>query len=127
LSIPLKSLKQSAAEGLIWGAVFTLGRDVVQFGSMLILVRLLSPEIYGQYALAHTILLFLSVISVKTIAPFALQARDPSTFDWDTHFSAGATLNVIVTVVSLLIAGALFFWDSEATRSIVTARLAPPA
>lgn len=118
MSIPSKSLKKSAAEALVWGAVFTLGRDVIQFGTMLILVRLLSPEIYGQYALAHTILLFLSVISLKTIAPFALQARDPSAFDWDTHFSAGATLNVIVTVVSLLIAGALFFWDSDATRSI---------
>lgn len=85
---------------------------------MLILVRLLSPEIYGQYALAHTILLFLSVISVKTIAPFALQSRDPSAFDWDTHFSAGATLNVIVTFASLLIAGGLYFWNTEVTKSI---------
>ena len=108
-----RGLKVSAGSALIWSVVFNFGRDVIQFSSMLILVRLLSPQIYGQFALAQTIQLFLAVASFKTIASFALQARDPSRFDWDIHFSAGVTLNTVVTALTLIIATVFYVYGNE--------------
>ncbi|MEM9422180.1 MAG: oligosaccharide flippase family protein [Pseudomonadota bacterium] len=113
-----ENLKKSAAEGLLWGAMFTLGRDVLQFASMIVLVRLLSPEIYGQFALAQTILLFLAVFSLKTFAPFALQSREIETFDWDAHFSAGVVLNASVTGAMWAISAGLFLLGPETMRPL---------
>lgn len=113
-----EDLQRSAGQGLIWGVGFNLARDVIQFASMLILVRLLSPQIYGQFALAQTIQIFLACASYKAIAPFALQARDPTQFDWDTHFSAGVTLNSIVTIVTLILAGGFYFFGGENLKAV---------
>lgn len=113
-----KSLKQSAGAGLIWGVAFTFGRDIIQFASMLILVRILSPEVYGQFALAQTVQLFIAVLSLKAIVPFALQAREPNTFDWELQFTAGAVLNTVVFIISLLIAGAIYFFGTESQRMV---------
>ncbi|ORE91079.1 polysaccharide biosynthesis protein [Stappia sp. 22II-S9-Z10] len=105
--LPTANLRRSAGFGLLWGAGFTLLRDVVQFATMLFLVRLLSPEVYGEAALAQTILLFLSVLSLKSLVPFALSARDPQAFDWSAQFSAGAIVNVITFFVSLAVAAGI--------------------
>lgn len=93
---------------------------------MLFLVRLLSPEIYGQFALAQAIQIFLAVLSVKTIAPFALQARDPMAFDWDLQFTAGAVLNTFVFMLTLSIAAAFYFfpWSDGKTVGAVLAFMA---
>jgi O-antigen/teichoic acid export membrane protein len=111
-------MKASAGSALIWGVTFTLGRDVIQFASMLILVRLLSPEVYGQYALAQTVQLFLAVFSLKTIAPFALQERDPEIFDWDLQFTAGAILNIFIFIISLLLSIGFYLLADEDTRMV---------
>lgn len=111
------NLRKSAGMALIWGVAFNFGRDIIQFGSMIILVRLLSPEIYGQFALAQSIQLFLGVVSFKTIAPFAFQARDPSKFDWDTHFSAGLTLNLFITAVTLCLAAGFYTLGGQNLRA----------
>lgn len=112
------SLRTSAQEGLIWGVAFTFGRDVIQFLSMLVLVRLLSPEIYGQFALAQAIQLFLAVVSVKSIAPFALQARDPNAFDWDTQFTAGAALNISIFILVLIVSVGIYFFGPDTGRIV---------
>jgi O-antigen/teichoic acid export membrane protein len=118
MTSPEHGLKQSAGSALVWSATFTLGRDLIQFGTMLILVRILSPQIYGQFALAQTVHIFLAVISVKTIAPFALQARDPENFDWDLQFTAGAVLNGSVFVISLMLAGGFYVLGGDSGRSV---------
>ena len=118
MTIPGKDLKHSARSALVWGVTFTLGRDLVQFGSMLILARLLSPEIYGQFALTQTIQIFLAVISVKTISPFALQVRDPKDFDWDLQFTAGTVLNTAVFIITLIVAGGFYVFGGEIGRTV---------
>lgn len=118
MSSDQQRLKRSAGSALLWGVGFNLGRDVVQFGSMLFLVRLLSPEVYGQFALAQTIQLFLAVISIKTLAPFALQSRNPESFDWDLQFTAGAVANTLVFFLTLTIAAGFFFFGSENSRTV---------
>ena len=99
-----ENLRASAGASLIWGVGFTLARDVVQFLAMLVMVRLLSPQIYGQQALAQTIIGFLAVASMKTISNFPLQAREPDGFDWDAHFTACTALNFSTFVLTNIVA-----------------------
>ena len=113
-----QKLKQSAGSALLWGVAFNLGRDVVQFGSMLFLVRLLSPEVYGQFALAQTVQLLLAVISIKSLAPFALQSRSPETFDWDLQFTVGAIANTIVFLITLTVAAGFYLFGSESSQTV---------
>ena len=48
---PESSLARKAVAGVLWNTGLNVFRDVVQFGVMLVLVRLLAPEIYGQFGL----------------------------------------------------------------------------
>lgn len=103
------SLGSSARASLIWSGGFTLMRDFAQFGLMLILVRLLSPADYGVAALVQSIIGFLSMISYATFSQHALQVRDPSTIDWQAHFTAATAINIVVFVLVLLVALGLSF------------------
>ena len=88
-----QSLGNSARASLLWAGGFTLLRDVAQFGTMLILVRLLSPADYGTAALAQSTIGFLSVVSFGAFVMHSLQFRDPSQVDWQAHFTAAVVIN----------------------------------
>jgi PST family polysaccharide transporter len=108
VSEPERSLKSSAQSGLLWGVTFTFGRDALQFVTMLVLVRLLAPTAYGQATLAQTILGVVSMASLKTLGPYALQARDPDQFDWDLHYTAGAIVSLFAFFAALAVAAILW-------------------
>lgn len=86
-------------------------RDVAQFIVMLVLVRLLSPSDYGTAAIAQAIIGFVSVVSYNTFSLQALQVRDPSTIDWQAHFSAAMVINIALGLVVLLVAWGLAYTD----------------
>lgn len=95
-SIPGRRLALVARGAILWGAGFTLIRDLLHFATMLVLVRLLSPDDYGRFALAQTILGLLSVMSAKTFVAHALQLQDPETVNWSGHFTASVIINSIL-------------------------------
>jgi O-antigen/teichoic acid export membrane protein len=99
-----ENLGISARASLLWGGGFTILRDVAQFGTMLVLVRLLSPSDYGSAALAQTIIGFLSVFSFGTLVLHALQLRDPSQIDWQAHFTAAVVVNTMLCAVTVCVA-----------------------
>ncbi len=109
--MPPTSLGKSARAALLWGGGFTLVRDVAQFGIMLILVRLLSPEDYGTAALAQAIIGFAAIISFNTFAGHALQLRNPVAIDWQAHFTAGVIINTALVALMLTVAFALSFTE----------------
>lgn len=119
----MATLRSSAGRALAWSAGANLVRDVLQIATMLVLVRLLTPADYGGFALAQAIIGAVAVLSYKTVAPFALQARDPDTFDWHTHFAVGLALNPLALLAVAAVAAGLFAWggtDME-TVALVTA------
>lgn len=101
------SLGESARAAVLWGAGFTLVRDVLQFATMLVLVRLLTPAEYGSMALAQAIFGLLSAVSFKLFASHAIQLRDPTTIDWHAHFTWGAAINTTLFIATLGVAGCL--------------------
>lgn len=101
---PLSGIARGA---LLWGAGSSLLRDVLQFGSMLALVRLLTPDDYGRAALAQSVLGLTAIFSFKVLGAHALQARDPADIDWQAHFTAAVVVNLAVLMLTLGIAWTL--------------------
>lgn len=118
------SLLESAKAAMLWGGGATVIRDLMQFGTMLILVRLLTPEDYGRVALAQSIIGVISVFGFGTFITHALQVRDPASIDWQSHFTAGFFLNVILFLVTLLIAWGLYRTDQYAGVALPLAGMA---
>lgn len=112
------ALKQSARSALLWGSGFSFGRDLIQFASMLALVRLLSPDVYGRVALAQSVIGFLAIASLKTFSQYPLQARNPEEFDWDSHFTVGALTNIFTFVMSSLLGLSMWLIGDESVSTL---------
>ena len=102
-------LGSSARSAVIWGGGFTLIRDIIQFGTMLILVRILLPEDYGSASLAQTVLAVIYVVSFGALGISPRQLRDPDSIDWQLHFTAGAVINGALFLVTLAAAWSLTY------------------
>src|SRR5580704_6830287 len=103
----MSALAGAARNAALYGAASALLSDVLQFGTMLVLVRLLSPEDYGRAALGQTLLGFLSIASVKTLLPHVVLERDPAKIDWQIQFTASTAINVSAFGITLMVAGLL--------------------
>ncbi len=119
-----RQLGASAKSAILWSGGFTLLRDVLQFLAMLVLVRLLSPEDYGSAALAQSIIGFIAVFSFGTFILHALQVRDPAEVDWQAHFTAAVFINLMLFVLTLLIAWGLSFSATYHSAALPLAVLA---
>ncbi len=90
-----------------WTAAFGVFRDLLQFVTMMVLVRLVAPEAYGQAAVAHGVIGFLGVFSFTTLVSHALQARSDRQVDFQQHFTFGALLQPLWFAATNLLAVAL--------------------
>lgn len=88
----------------MWNTAFAVFRNAVQFGVMLVLVRLLEPAAYGQFALATSIIGFVSLVSFTACLEHSLQARRDADVDFQLHFTAGAFFQIGCFVLANLVA-----------------------
>jgi teichuronic acid exporter len=103
------SLRKSAQQAILWSAGLNLLRDVLQFGQMLILVRLLDPATYGMAGLATTFINFIGLISFQHVIPHVLQVRGDSDVNYHQHFTAGVVLNALLFLIANAVAFGLHF------------------
>ena len=103
------SLRKSAQQAILWSAGLNLFRDLLQFGQMLILARLLDPAIYGMAGLATTFINFIGIISFQHVIPHVLQVRGDSQVNYHQHFTAGVALNGLLFLIANAVALALQF------------------
>lgn len=118
------SLGTSARSALLWSGGFTLARDVAQFATMLLLVRLLTPADYGAAALAQSVYGVAAVISFITFSSHTLQLRDPDQVDWQAHFTAAVVLNAAIAALVLSLAYGLSYTTKFAEVALPLAALA---
>lgn len=97
-------LGRSARQSLLWGGGAQLIKEIAQFGAMLVLVRLLTPEDYGTVTLAQAFIGLGAIVSFGTFSTHALQVRNIDTIDWQGHFTAGAVVNACLAILALLVA-----------------------
>jgi O-antigen/teichoic acid export membrane protein len=90
---PARSLRQSAQQAILWSGGMNVLRDVLQFGQMIILARLLDPAVYGLAVLATAFVSFAGFASFQHVVAHILQQRDGDAVDYDQHFTFGLMLN----------------------------------
>lgn len=101
-----------ARSAVIWNTGFNLFRDVLQFATMLVLVRLLPPEAYGHFGFVTSIVGFLSIFAFGNFIAHVLQVKEEGEARFQEHFTAGAVLNISMCVITNLVAIGLR-WSSQ--------------
>ncbi len=71
---------------------------------MLALVRLLPPEVYGQFGFVTALLGFLTLYSFREFLGHTLVVRDAGDVHYQDHFTAGAVLQVAVFALANMVA-----------------------
>lgn len=90
-----------------WSVAFNLYRDLLQFATMLVLVRLIEPAAYGQFAQTTAIVGFIAVFSFNNFVAWMLQPKEVDAADWQTQFTAGAVLQGFAFALTNVVAFAL--------------------
>lgn len=108
----MSDLSARARSAVVWNTAFNLFRDVLQFLTMLVLVRLLQPESYGEFALTTSVIGFLSILSLNNFIAHVLQVQSSDEIHLQDHFTAGAVIQVALFGLTNLFAAALW-WSQK--------------
>jgi O-antigen/teichoic acid export membrane protein len=88
------ALGEKARSGVLWVTALNVFRDVLQFATMLLLVRLLAPKAYGEFSLITSVMVFFTVFSFRSFLEHTLQLRPGEIVDYQSHFTAGAFMQL---------------------------------
>jgi O-antigen/teichoic acid export membrane protein len=103
----VEELSKKAKLSVVWNTGFSLFRDGLQFCVMLVLVRILDPDIYGKFGLVNSVIGFVAVLSVQNFMAHIIQVRSEDEVLYDSHFSFGlliqSALFIITNVVALFL------------------------
>lgn len=89
-----------ARQAVAWNTGFNLFRDALQFAVMLVLVRLLPAEVYGQFGFLTALISFLTLCSFREFLNHTLQIRDGEPVPYQDHFTAGLVIQGVVFAVA---------------------------
>jgi O-antigen/teichoic acid export membrane protein len=104
----LTTLTDRVGHALVWNAAFNICRDLLALLVMLVLVRILAPEHYGQFALVTAIIGFISVFAHQNFIAHTLQEREDEV-NYQDHFTAGALIQLIMFLITNICGFALSF------------------
>jgi O-antigen/teichoic acid export membrane protein len=113
------SLAQRARMAIAWSTAIQLFRDVVQFVLMLVLVRRLPLEAYGQFGLITTITSFLTVFSAREFINHTVLIQDDEKVNYQEQFVVGCLIQGALFVLANLIAVALRWFPAYAPVSLL--------
>lgn len=92
-------MKDKLAKGVAWLGAAKIIVNLLALGSTLILARLLTPEDFGLFSLALTLLTIISALTELSMANALIHHKNPT----DEHFNTAWTLNLTrSTIVGLL-------------------------
>ena len=86
---------------------------------MLVLVRLLEPEQYGQFALVTAIIGFISVFAHQNFIAHTLQVRSDEEVNYQDHFTAGGSIQIAMFVITNFAAVGLSFFGRYASVTLL--------
>ncbi|MEO5717675.1 MAG: oligosaccharide flippase family protein [Chthoniobacterales bacterium] len=104
-----------ARSAVIWNTGFNLFRDGIQFGVMLVLVRLLAPAAYGQFSLVTSIVGILSIFGFNNFIAHTLQIQHDSDVDYQLHFTMGGAMQLAMFALTNIVATALHWLPAYAS------------
>jgi O-antigen/teichoic acid export membrane protein len=98
------ALAEKARLALFWTGGFQIFWDVLQFGVMLALVRLLPADVYGQFGFVSTVIGFLTLYSFREMLGHTLVVRDESAVNYQDQFTVGAVIQLGMCLVTNVVA-----------------------
>src|SRR5690348_14502559 len=98
-SLERESISASLKSGVLWVAGLNLFRDLLQFGLMLVLVRILEPKAYGQFGFVTSIIGFFTFISYRCFSEHILQVRSDEVIDYQTQFTSAGIIQIVLFLV----------------------------
>jgi O-antigen/teichoic acid export membrane protein len=101
------ALAEKARSGVLWVTGLNVFRDLLQFATMLVLVRLLAPKAYGEFSLIGSVMVFFTVFSFRSFLEHTLQLRPGETVDYQSHFTAGGFMQFGMCALVNVTAGVL--------------------
>ena len=101
---PDPALGEKARRSALWNAGLVSLISIGQFGLMLVLVRLLDPEVYGQYGLLLGIIGLVYVFSAQSFAEQMLQVRRDDDVHMQDIFTASVVFNVGLCLLTNIVA-----------------------
>jgi O-antigen/teichoic acid export membrane protein len=90
--------------GLAWNSLFQVFLAFTSFGSMLVLVRLLSPAEYGRATAATGLLALINCFNCSCCISQAIQLGDNQEPDWTSHWRTGWCIQLILFLFSNAVA-----------------------
>jgi O-antigen/teichoic acid export membrane protein len=106
-SVSRMSLRRQAVVAVGSGAALSLVADVVRLGTMMAMARLLTPEDYGNFGLASSVILWVGAVSFENFAPNLLRHRCDGQIA--TYLLFGLILQSCLLVVGVVVAAFLYF------------------
>ncbi len=100
--IKKKNLKQTAVNGFSWMLVGTVGQNLLQFATLIILARLITPSEFGVVTIAMLIIGFLKIFSELGVGPAIVQKKELS----NEHIK---TANTLALLLGILLSICLYF------------------
>ncbi len=95
----MTSLSSVARSAVVWNVGFNIFRDVLQFATMLALVRLLPPASYGEFALVSSITTFIAFVTFPNFIAYALQVKSDADVHFQDHFTAGIFIQTFAFIL----------------------------
>lgn len=99
-----RGLVGAARGAVVWGVGLSLFRDGLQFATMLVLVRLLEPAHYGQFALVTAVLGFATGMGFDNFILHVLQYKDDRRINYNFYFTLGTIIHVTLFLFLNLLA-----------------------
>jgi teichuronic acid exporter len=115
----MSGFSSQAQSAVIWNVCFNLLRDGLQFITMIILVRLLPTESYGQFSFVTSVIGFISIFAFNNFIAYSLQVKDSEETQFQEHFTAGAFLNIGICGITNIVALGLHFSPTWAPVSSI--------
>ena len=94
----LGPLRLTVLHGLAWNTGYQVFASLIQFGAMLVVVRLIPPASYGHWVVTLGILQLLNAASISNFLSHALQLPTGEEPDWALHWHAGNLIQVALFV-----------------------------
>lgn len=92
--------------GFLWNVGLNMFREIIQFGTMLVLVRRLDPAAYGEFWLVTSIIGFFTVLSFRAFLEQTFQIPETEEPDYQNIFTIGGLIQgAIFVLVNLMAVG----------------------